>query len=307
MARITVSLTFDVDGMSSWIGTAKSRNPSMLSRGEFTIVGTTRVLDLLKRRDLQATFCVPGHTAYAFPGLIKRIRDEGHEIAHHGWVHENPADFDKDGETEILEKGLEALERVAGVRPIGYRSPAWDLSEDSLKILQDHGFLWDSSCMAGDFIPYYPRTGDEWGPDQPYRFGEVLDLVELPITWALDDFAAFETVTGFFPGFVPPRALETMWQDDFDFAAENCPGGIFIPTMHPECIGRGSRITMLERLIQHMSETADTEFTTMGNYAAAWRELNPIQAWKDQNPLRTGVDSIRETARDSAQPQPSNA
>src|SRR4051794_11068210 len=202
MSKLTVSLTFDVDGMSSWIGTAKSNNPSMLSRGEFTVVGTSRVLDLLKKSDIRATFCVPGHTAYAFPDLVRRIRDEGHEIAHHGWVHENPADYDREGETAILEKGLNALERVAGVRPAGYRSPAWDLSRDSLLILQQYGFTWDSSCMAGDFVPYYPRTGDEWSQDRPYKFGKVLDLVELPVTWALDDFAAFETVTGFFPGFV---------------------------------------------------------------------------------------------------------
>lgn len=292
MTKLTVCLTFDVDGMSSWIGTAKSKNPSVLSRGEFTLVGTPRVLALLAKMDIRATFFVPGHTAYAFPDLIKQIRDGGHEIGHHGWVHENPADFDRAVEQRVLERGLEALQKVVGVRPVGYRSPAWDLSKHTLLMLKEFGFQYDSSCMAGDFIPYYPRTGDSWGPDEPYKFGEVVDLVELPINWALDDFVAFETYLGLIPGFVAPRTVETMWRDDFDFALEECAGGVFIPTMHPQSIGRGSRIRMLERLIGHMQSAADVEFKTMQGYSAKWAETNPLTTWKAKNPMRCGVGAI---------------
>lgn len=85
MAALTVCLTFDVDGMSAWIGSVKSNNPSVLSRGEFTVVGTPRILNLLAKKHIQATFFIPGHTAYAFPDLVKQIRDAGHEIGHHGW------------------------------------------------------------------------------------------------------------------------------------------------------------------------------------------------------------------------------
>ncbi|SAK82338.1 polysaccharide deacetylase [Caballeronia hypogeia] len=292
MPNITVCLSFDVDAVSSWIGTAKSNDPSTVSRGEFSVVGTPRVVNLLKRLDIQATFCIPGHTAYAFPDLVRMIRDEGHEIGHHGWVHENPADFDKAGEIRILEKGLEALERVAGVRPVGYRSPAVNLSHDTLKLLTQYGFEWDSNCFANDFYPYYPRTGDKWGLDEPYQFGEVLDLVEMPVSHVLGDFSAFETIPGFFPGYVPPRTLEGMWKDDFDFAVNECPDGVFILTMHPQTIGRGSRIRMLERFIQYARENADVTFTTMGGYARSWRAANPLEEWKQKNPMRTGVHAI---------------
>lgn len=294
MAKLTVSLTFDVDGMSSWIGTAKSKNPSVVSRGEFTVVATPRILALLKRKGIHATFFVPGHTAYAFPDLVKQIRDGGHEIGHHGWVHENPADFDKAGEQRILDRGLQALQRIVGVRPVGYRSPAWDLSIHSLKLLKEAGFIYDSSCMAGDFNAYYLRTGDSWGPDEPYKFGEVVDMVELPVNWSLDDFPAFETFMGLIPGYVAPRTVETMWRDDFDFASQECPDGIFSICLHPQTIGRGSRIRMLERLIDHMAGTADVEFRTMAEYAASWARSNPLQEWKIKNPLRCGAGAITE-------------
>ena len=294
MSAITVCLTFDMDAMSVWINTIKTKNPSALARGEFTVLGTPRVLDFLKRKDLRASFYIPGHTAYAFPDLVKRIHDEGHEIGHHGWVHENPAEASPEREREILERGFEALYRVAGVRPVGYRSPAWDFSAQTLSLLKEYGFEYDSSLLGSDFIPYYPRQGDVVGQDEPYKFGSLIDLVELPGHWSLDDFVAFETIVGLLPGHVPPRQIEEMWRDDFDFAAQECPGGVFIPTMHPQCIGRGSRLRMVERLIDHMRETADVSFMTMKEYASAWREQNPIEAWKELNPLRTGVNAIQE-------------
>lgn len=292
MPTISACFTFDVDAMSVWLGTIKTKNISAVSRGEFTVLGTSRVLDFLKRKSILATFFVPGHTAYAFPDLIRRNRDEGHEIGHHGWVHENPADLDVEHEIAVLEKGLEALHRAAGVRPVGYRSPAWDFSDRSLGLLKKYGFVYDSSLLGSDFIPYYPRDGDRFGPDEPYKFGEVIDLVELPGHWSLDDFVALETIVGLLPGNVPPRQVEEMWRDDFDFAAQECQGGAFIPTMHPQCIGRGSRLRMVERLIDHMRATSDVAFVTMGAYAQLWRLDSPIDLWKRANPLRTGVNAI---------------
>ncbi len=294
MSAISVCLIFDMDAMSVWINTIKTKNPSALARGEFTVLGTPRVLDFLKRKDFRASFYIPGHTAYAFPDLVKRIHDEGHEIGHHGWVHENPAEASPEREREILERGLEALHRVAGVRPVGYRSPAWDFSAQSLSLLKEYGFEYDSSLLGSDFIPYYPRQGDVVGQDEPYKFGSLIDLVELPGHWSLDDFVAFETIVGLLQGHVSPRQIEEMWRDDFDFAAQECPGGVFIPTMHPQCIGRVSRLRMVERLVDHMRETADVSFVTMQEYASAWREQNPIEAWKELNPMRTGVNATQE-------------
>jgi peptidoglycan-N-acetylglucosamine deacetylase len=105
-----------------------------------------------------------------------------------------------------------------------------------------------------------PRTGDSRGPGGPYKFGSIVDLVELPVHGALDDLVAFETYLGLIPGYLELGAVEKMWRDDFDFALEERLDGVFILTMHPQGIGRGSRIRMLERLIDQMPSKADAEF-----------------------------------------------
>jgi peptidoglycan-N-acetylglucosamine deacetylase len=291
---LSCCITFDFDAMSSWIGTMKSRNPSMISRGQFGAVAIPRILDLLDAHGVRSTFAVPGHSAYAFPRLVAQIRDRGHELAHHGWVHENPADFDEAGERRVLERGLEALQRVAGVKPEGYRSPAWDLSERSVDLLLEYGFLYDSSCMGDDFHAYYLRSGDRWSRDSAYRFGRTSSLVELPVTWGLDDFPPFEFVLGTNEGLKAPSAVEESWRGDFDWAYAHCPGGIFNLTLHPQTIGRGHRMLLLDRLLGHMSERDGVVFETLGAYARRWREENSVEAWCKAHPDLTGELAIQD-------------
>ncbi len=291
-ARLSCCITFDFDGMSSWIGSMKSNNPSMISRGQFGAVAVPRLLDLLDNFRIKATFAVPGHTAYAYPKLVERIRDQGHELAHHGWVHENPAAFDADGERRVLEKGLEALERVAGVKPTGYRSPAWDLSPRSIDLLREYGFLYESSCMGHDFYPYYLRSGDRWSLDTAYHFGDTVDLVEMPVTWMLDDFPPAEFILGMNTGLQAPSLIEENWRADFDYAYRSCPGGVFILTMHPQTIARGRYFLMLERLLAYFARHPGVIFETMGDYAARWRATNPLAAWIQANPDLAGTHAI---------------
>lgn len=269
--RFSVCLTFDFDAMSVWVGSAKSNNPSMISRGEFGAIGVDRILALLKRRGLPATFYIPGHTALAFPDRVKAIVDHGHEVGHHGWVHENPADFDEAGERDILEKGFDALMKTGGVRPVGYRSPAWDLSPRSIDLLLEYGLLYDSSCMGHDFSPYFLRKGDQWSTTEPYVFGTPSELVEMPVWWGLDDFPPFEFVFGAMTAMNPPSVVEENWRGEFDWGYANVDGGVFILTMHPQVIGRGSRLTMLERLIDHMAAQPGVVFETMEAVATRWK------------------------------------
>jgi peptidoglycan-N-acetylglucosamine deacetylase len=293
-ARLSCCLTFDFDAMSAWIGSFKSDNLSMISRGEFgAVVGLPRILDLLRKRGIRATFCVPGHTAYAYPTLVKRIHEQGHELVHHGWVHENPADFDREGERSNLERGLEALDKAAGVRPKGYRSPAWDFSKNTIDLLLEYGFVYDSSCMGNDFYPYYLRNDDEWSTTEPYVFGKSCELVEIPVTWGLDDFPAFEYVPGWNTGLAPPSAVEEIWKRDFDYALINCQGGIYNLTMHPQVIGRGHRMLMLERLIDYFKGREGAVFETLGEYVERWKADNPLERWKAANPLYAGDTSRR--------------
>jgi peptidoglycan/xylan/chitin deacetylase (PgdA/CDA1 family) len=278
------ALTFDFDAMSVWLGSYKSRNPSVVSRGEFGAVAVPRILDILKRHDVPGSFCIPGHTALAYPELVRRIHDAGHEIAHHGWVHENPADFDEAGERANLDHGLKALKDVAGVTPRGYRSPAWDFSEHTVKILQDYGFLYDSSLMGSDFTPYYARLGDKYDDKSPYVFGPNVDLVELPVAWVLDDFPHFELASDN-QGLSAPSKVEEIWRAEFDYGRLNVPGGHYNLTMHPQVIGRGHRLMMLERLIEYFKNLPGVTFTALADYAAQWRAAHPLETWRNSGAI----------------------
>lgn len=274
--RLTVCLSFDFDAMSVWI-CGGSRNPAEISRGEFGAVAVGRILPLLARHGVPATFFVPGHTALAYPDLVRRIVAEGHEVGHHGWVHENPADFDREGEVRNFRRALDALDRV-GVRPVGFRSPAADMSVHTIDVLLEHGIAYDSSCQGSDFVPYYLRQGDRWSTTEPYEFGCSVDLVEMPFSWLLDDFPHFEFEPGFAQTLASPTSVLATWRTEFDYALEHVPGGVFDLCLHPQVIGRGSRLVALEELMQHMSAAGAT-FSTMADYASSWRAANPLPEW----------------------------
>jgi peptidoglycan/xylan/chitin deacetylase (PgdA/CDA1 family) len=267
--RLTCCLTFDFDAISIWLSMGQT-GPSSRSRGEFGAYAIPRIFNLLARHNIRASFCIPGHTAYAYPHLIAEIRERGHEILHPGFVHEAPNGLDEAGERRALERGLAALEETAGIRPAGYRSPSWELSERSVDLLLEYGFTYDSSCMAQDFYPYFLRRDDSWTLDEPFVFGSDTTLLELPVTWGLDDFPPFEPIWPHSTGLAAPSAVAEIWRGDFDWAYQNCPNGIFTLTMHPQVIGRGHRISMLEQLAGYFSDHDGVRFDTLGGYAERW-------------------------------------
>ncbi len=282
--RATVCLTFDFDAISLWIGPFAARSPSMISRGEFGAVGCQRILRLLDREGIPATFFVTGHTADTYPDLVRAITAAGHEIGHHGYLHENPLALETpEREREVLLRGFEALDHAAGVRPAGYRSPAWDNSPYTIDLLLENGFRYESSLMGNDFTPYWCRTGDVIQPDGPYLFGPDVDLVEMPVSWILDDFPHFEYVSvrslGINnQGLAAPSKVQEIWQDDFTYMQREVANGVFTLTMHPQVIGRGHRMLMLERLIAWFKEQPGTGFSTLGDAAERFRDTRSRQA-----------------------------
>ena len=276
--RGTVCLTFDFDAISLWIGPYKATSPSKISRGEFGVVGVERILTVLQRAGLPATFFVTGHTADTYPSSVRAIKDAGHEIGHHGYLHENPVTLERVEERIILEKGLAALERAAGVRPTGYRSPAWDNSPNTIELLEEFGFRYESSLMGQDFRPYWARTRDVIQCDGAYQFGPESNIVELPVSWILDDFPHFEYVSSenrVSPGLSAPSKVEEIWRGEFDFMVREVPGGVITLTMHPQVIGRGHRILMLERLIDYFKGHEGVRFATLGQVADEFRASHP--------------------------------
>ncbi len=264
----TVCLTFDFDALSIWISTFKQVTPTALSRGEYgPRVGIPRILDVLAARHVPATFFVPAHTASSFPGAVKLIVSQGHEIGAHGYVHESPVGLSKAEEADLLVRSEEILERSAGVRPRGYRSPAWDLSENTIELLEDRGYIYDSSMMADDFSTFHPRKKDVIDV-HGFTAGTESSLIEFPVAWELDDYPYFHFASRpINQGLRSVGEVRAAWQAEFDYCHTHVSDGVFNLTMHPEIIGRGPRVQMLDSLIAYMQSTADVVFSTLGNCA----------------------------------------
>ena len=258
--KCAVILSFDFDAESMWTSLGFG-TPTPLSRGEYGArVGVPRILALLEKYEIPATFFVPGDTIRRHREVVKDIHARGHEVGHHGDVHESPPNLSLDDEKRVLDAGIEAIESIIGERPNGYRSPAWDLSPNSVRLFQEYGFLYDSSMMADDFRPYL--LADD---------GKETDVVEIPVSWELDDAPHY--LFNFMPyvaGMSAPSKVYEIWSAEFEGAYE-C-GGVFTLTMHPQISGRYHRLQMLEKLIRHISDHEDVWFATCSEVAADWRQ-----------------------------------
>ncbi|HST89263.1 MAG TPA: polysaccharide deacetylase [Ktedonobacterales bacterium] len=295
MPRHLVCLTFDFDAISLWIP-RRMLTPTPVSQGEFGVVGAERILALLDRHGIAATWFIPGHTLETYPDLCRRIVAAGHEIGHHGYAHEPPVTLAPDEEERVLRRGNEAIQAITGAPARGYRSPAWDLSPNTVELLNAHGFLYDSSMMGHDCLPYRARTGDRIAPDQPAHFGPPTRLIELPVSWSLDDFPHFEylwTATHLQQGLMRGDDVLANWVDDFRYMARETDWGALTYTFHPQVTGRGHRMLVLERLIESLKD-AGAVFSRMDTVAAEFDTRAPFTpastyAWQ---PEREGSGDV---------------
>jgi peptidoglycan-N-acetylglucosamine deacetylase len=264
MPRHIVCLTFDFDAMTGFIARGLT-TPTPISRGEFGVVALPRILDLLRERAIRATFFVPGVVIDMYPKLCEQIVAASHEIGHHGYTHVPPASLSADKEEEGLLRGNECIKRVCGKAARGYRSPSWDLSEHTVALLLKHGFTYESSMMGNDYTPYRCRRGDVIKLEEPCVWGEETALIEMPISWSLDDYPHFEfirTQTSVLPGLMNANGVLQNWIDDFLYMRRTLDWGVLTYTMHPFVIGRGHRMMMLERLIERLMQEG-AQFLTM--------------------------------------------
>ena len=262
--RLVATLSFDVDGVSGAINRNPdtARYPSTMSLREYgPSIGTPRILDLLKRYQITATFFIPGYVAETHESLVWDIKNQGHEIAHHGYMHEPPVTLSRQQEEAILDKGISILERITGEPPKGYRSPSWELTEYSLELLSERGFLYDASMMGND-IPYLVNVNNT-------------QIVEVPGHWELDDvpYFNFSPSLGTRPLMATPDHVFQVWSSAFEGLYHF--GKSFVLTMHPFCIGRPSKILMLERLIQYICEYPGVEFMSAAALADLFSPQTP--------------------------------
>jgi peptidoglycan/xylan/chitin deacetylase (PgdA/CDA1 family) len=259
--KVAACLSFDFDTQALWFETFKKNTASPLSRGEYGArVGITRVLALLDKYAIPATFFIPAWTVEHHTRQCEEIVRRGHEIAYHSHHHESVVGMRAEIERELMIKAMEVLEKLAGQRPRGNRSVPFDLGGNTPYLLREFGFTYDSSLMGAD-DPYWLSID-----------GRDSNIVELPVSWELDDAPYF--IFDFFPymsGLWSADHVYEIWRQEFDVAYQE--GGLFLLTMHPQIIGRRSRIAMLERLVSYISK-----------HDAVWwaRHLDAAEDWRKQ-------------------------
>jgi peptidoglycan/xylan/chitin deacetylase (PgdA/CDA1 family) len=279
MPQHRVCISFDFDAMSGFIARGLT-SPTPISRGEFGVVAVPRILELLRRFDVPSTWFIPGHTLETYPDACRQVFDEGHEIGHHGWSHVPPNDMSREEEEEGIVRGNEQIRKLTGRNARGYRSPSWDLSPNSVQLLLDHGFRYESSMMGNDYLPYRVRQGDVIELQKPARFGRPTSLIELPISWTLDDYPHFEflrTKTYVLPGLMNAAGVLDNWINDYVYMQRHVDWGVLTYTFHPFVIGRGHRMLILEKLLETIA-TSGARFCTMEEAAAAYDDRFPLDA-----------------------------
>jgi peptidoglycan/xylan/chitin deacetylase (PgdA/CDA1 family) len=258
-ARMAVMVSFDFDAETLWLSrdAANAEKLVTMSYGTFGArVGVPAILRLLRHEGLPATFFVPGWTAERHTAVCAAILEAGHEIAHHGYLHLWP-DPDKPEEAEAeLMQGLEALERTLGVRPVGYRAPAGELTRHLMGLLVRERFGYLSSFKA-DIVPY--RHGPESGG---------AGLIELPTDSAIDDTAyGFTHLRTPKPLFAEEHVL-AIWQQSF--AAMHAAGGLFNMVLHPQVSGRPMRLELLRKFLAYARGFEGVWFATGRDIAHAF-------------------------------------
>jgi peptidoglycan/xylan/chitin deacetylase (PgdA/CDA1 family) len=237
-APFAVALSFDSDHETGDLREG-GKSISRQSNGEFGARrGVPRILDILRRHDAPASFFVPAVSALLHPDEQRRVVAEGHEIGIHGWIHELNSTLDEASERDLMLRAADTLEQVSGQRPRGLRTPSWDFSPHTLRIIREMGLAYDSSLMADDDC--YELLMD----------GEPTGVVELPVEWIRDDAVYFgmNRFAGLRPHTPPSAVLEIFLKELEGAAAE---GGVFQLTLHPHISGARSRIWILEEVIRH--------------------------------------------------------
>jgi len=254
-ARCAFALSFDSDHETNELRDG-GKSIGRLCWGQYgNRVGVPRILALLAKHGVKSTFYVPAVTALLYPEEQRRVIAEGHEIGIHGWIHELNSVLPQEDERDLMLRSAETLEKIAGVRPVGCRTPSWDFSPSTLAIEKEMGLLYDSSLMADEDCHELLLDGVPTG------------IVELPVEWVRDDAVYF--LTNRFQSlrpYTPPSDVLDIFRRELDAAWEE--GGIFQLTMHPHIIGYRSRIWIVDELIRHAKSRGRVWFATHAEVAA---------------------------------------
>lgn len=262
-ARMAVALSFDVDNATTSLRSG-DLGSEPLTKGEYGAVdGLPRILRMLKRQNVPASFYIPAVSALLHPQMVKDIQAAGkHEIGVHGWIHEDlPALNNEAEEQRMLNQAIDTLTQMMGKRPVGYRAPSWHFSQYTMGQIKNAGFLYDSSLMSSDDA--YEIQFD----------GQPSGVIELPIERIVDDAPYYGNVSGSLPS---PSLVTKIWEQEFDVAYQE--RGLFVLTMHPHITGHRSRVAELEKLILHIKAMPGVWIATEEDIAKYLKDYKPAKA-----------------------------
>jgi peptidoglycan-N-acetylglucosamine deacetylase len=277
--RAALSLTFDVDAESAVLAVdpVYARRLSTMSHQRYgPRVGVPRILRMLERTGVRATFFVPGLTADLHPQMVEAVLAAGHELGHHGHSHVPYHRMTDDEQRRDIDRAFQALERVSGMRPEGFRAPWWELMNSTPAILSEFGFAWDSSLMDDD-RPYLLDTGTSV-------------LAELPVHWMLDDWEQYAFLPEPHIGAViesPAKVLD-LWGGELEALAGE--GGLMVHTSHPFLSGRASRVATLERVVERARELGGIWIASAGEIAAHVKQSIPASEARSVAPVQIEED-----------------
>ncbi len=270
-ARVAACFSFDMDGESLMHiahPTDANKRVSGLSELRYgPTVGVPRLLNIFAHFGIKQTFFVPGWCAERYPAAVEAILDAGHEIGHHGYLHEDPNTLGRADERYWTERGLAALVKATGKKPVGYRAPSFAFSDATLDILLDLGFAYDASLM-GDDVPYLVGNGKA-------------DLVELPSPMAMDDWPHYMhsfDFAGTANQISAPERAFAVFRSEFEAQWEH--GGLWIAVWHPFISGRLPRAIAMAAMIEDMMKKGGVWFATLAEIAAHVRKVTASGAWK---------------------------
>lgn len=255
-ARCACAVTFDMDADSLiHISRPKDSHKRLypISMGRYgPTVAVPRILDTYKRLGIRQSFFIPGWCLEHYPETVEKILEGGHEVGHHGYLHEDPVETD-DQQRMWFEKALESHMKICGRKPRGYRAPVYNATDTTVDLLVEHGFAYDSSLMADD-IPYLLETaaGALW---------------ELPVHWGTDDwppFAHYAEIDYMMPVRAPSAGLQAFWEE---FEAQYEAGGFFMLILHPFLTGRLARWRLVEQWLTRTLAERDVWFAPLGEIA----------------------------------------
>ena len=279
-AKCACAITFDMDA-DSLIHIARPKDSYdrlyPITMGKYgPTVAVPRILETYKKFGLKQSFFIPGWCLEQYQETVDLILEGGHEIGHHGWIHEDPI-VTKGNQRHWVEKALDSYDRIVGGKPRGYRAPVYNVTQEVIDLLIEHDFKYDSSLMADD-IPYRMKTAE----------GE---LFEMPVHWGTDDwppFAHYDEIGYMMPVRGPSSGLQGFWEE---FDAQYEAGGFFMLIVHPFLTGRLARWRLVEQWLEKTLEAKDVWFAPLEEIQAHVEKLTQsgdYQPRTDQLPYYEG-------------------